>query len=108
MRLLATIAGLAISFAFPTFAQEQNAVDPEVRQQIEAALTSFDDAFNKQDAAALAALFTLDATQVNAAGVGDALRSGQEAIKKWYEVELASGSVVSGRILPIKQTPAGN
>jgi hypothetical protein len=33
-RLLVPLVGLAISFAFPNFAQEQNAVDPEVRQQI--------------------------------------------------------------------------
>jgi hypothetical protein len=32
IRLIIAIAGFAISFAFPTFAQEQNAVDPEVRQ----------------------------------------------------------------------------
>ena len=36
MRLLLTLAGLAFSFALPTFAQEENTVDPEVRQQIEA------------------------------------------------------------------------
>ena len=33
MRLLLALVGLAISFAVPTFAQEQNPVDPEVRQQ---------------------------------------------------------------------------
>ena len=40
-RLLLTLAGLAIGFTVPTFAQEQNAVDPEVRQQIEAVLIKF-------------------------------------------------------------------
>jgi len=39
IRLLFTFAGLAISFATPTFAQEQNIIDPEVRQQIEAVHT---------------------------------------------------------------------
>ena len=38
--------GLAISFALPTFAQEKNKVDPEVRQQIEAVLMKFDEAYN--------------------------------------------------------------
>jgi hypothetical protein len=33
---LLALAGLAISFAVPVLAQEQNTVDPEVRQQIEA------------------------------------------------------------------------
>jgi len=58
VRLLLTLAGLAIGFAVPALAQEQNTVDPEVRQQIEAVLTKFDEAFNKNDAAAIAALYT--------------------------------------------------
>jgi hypothetical protein len=33
IRLLLALAGSAISVAVPTFAQEQNTVDPEVRQQ---------------------------------------------------------------------------
>ena len=44
----------------PALAQEQNTIDPEVRQQIqqiEAALTKFDEVYNKNDAAAIAALF---------------------------------------------------
>ena len=53
-RLLVPLVGLAISFAFPNFAQEQNAVDPEVRQQIEDAYKKRLDAYNKQDAAAVA------------------------------------------------------
>jgi hypothetical protein len=44
MRVLLTLAGLAIGFAVPALGQEQNTVDPEVRQQIEAALTKFDEA----------------------------------------------------------------
>ena len=38
MRLLLTLIGLAVSFAVPICAQEQNTVDPEMRQQIEAIL----------------------------------------------------------------------
>jgi hypothetical protein len=56
--------GLAICFALPAFAEEQNTVFPEVRQQIEAALTQYDEAYNKPDVPALAALFTLDAIEV--------------------------------------------
>jgi hypothetical protein len=48
----------------PTLAQEQNTVDPEVRQQIEAVLTKYEDAFNKNDTAAIAALYTADAAEV--------------------------------------------
>jgi len=36
VRLLLTLAGLAIGFAVPALAQEQNTVDPEVRRRIEA------------------------------------------------------------------------
>ena len=46
------LAGLAIGFALPALAQEQNTVDPEVRQQIEAVIVKFDEAFNRRDAAA--------------------------------------------------------
>ena len=52
MALLITIAGLAIGFAVPALAQEKDSVDPEVRQQIEAELMKYDDAFNKHDAVA--------------------------------------------------------
>jgi hypothetical protein len=61
MRLLLTLAGLAIGFVVPALAQEQNTVDPEARQQIEAIHMKFYEAFNKHDAAAIAALFTQDA-----------------------------------------------
>ena len=64
IRLLLSLAGLAVSFAFPTLAQEQNAVDLEVRQQIEAAVTKYEDAFNQNDATAIAALYTADAAEV--------------------------------------------
>ena len=58
MRLLPTLVGLAIGFAVPAIAQEPNTVDPEVRQQIEAVHMKFYEAYNKHDAAAIAALFT--------------------------------------------------
>jgi ketosteroid isomerase-like protein len=100
IRLIIALAGFAISLAFPTFAQEQKAVDPEVRQQIEAAYNKRVDAISRQDAAAVAACYTQDAVVVNAAGSGVALTSGQEAIKKWYEGQLSSGPPISdARIL---------
>jgi hypothetical protein len=36
MRLLLTLAGLAVGIAVPVLAQEKDTVAPEVRQQIEA------------------------------------------------------------------------
>ena len=90
MRILLILAGFAMNFTVPTFAQEKDTVDPEVRQQIEAALTNFDEAYNKHDAAAVAALFTLDATQVWAWESAGGVASGQQAIEKRYEAELAA------------------
>ena len=44
--LLLPLAGLVSTYALPTFGQEQNTVDPEVRQQIEALLAKGDEAYN--------------------------------------------------------------
>ena len=71
IRLLLSLAGLAVGFAFPTLAQEQNTVDPEVRQQIEAAVLKYQEACNNYDAAATAALFTLDAVEVVGSEMAD-------------------------------------
>jgi ketosteroid isomerase-like protein len=99
--LPSTLVVLAISFAVPSFAQEQNTVDPEVRQQIEEAYKKLHDAYNNHDVAATAALFTQDAVQVNGTGtgLGGGVISGQEAIKKSFEIELSARGVISGRIL---------
>ena len=54
MTLIFALAGLAIGFAVPTLAQEKDAVDPQTRQQLEAIDKIFDEAYNKNDAAAVA------------------------------------------------------
>jgi hypothetical protein len=90
MRLLHALAGLAIGFLVPALAEEKNTVDPEVRQQIEAVLMKHDEAYNKNDAAAIAALFTLNAVQVFGWDTGGGAVSGQQAIEKRYAVEFAS------------------
>jgi ketosteroid isomerase-like protein len=80
IRLLLVLVGLAIIFAVPTFAQQTNTPDPQLRQQLERLAKSFEDAWNSNDAAALAALFTEDAVLVNDSGPVN----GREAIKKYY------------------------
>jgi uncharacterized protein (TIGR02246 family) len=87
--LLDALVGLAIGFALPTYAQEQKAVDPEVRQQIEAAVMKFNEAYNKQDATAIADLFTQDAVQMLDWGEGGTF-SGQQAIEKHYAADFVS------------------
>jgi ketosteroid isomerase-like protein len=101
IRLLGVLVGLAISFAVPTFAQEQNAVDPEVRQQIEDAYKKFDEAYSKHDAAATAALFTQDAAEVLENMPEGGLASGQQAIKKRLEVDLASSPQLSQKLVQL-------
>jgi hypothetical protein len=55
---LVAIAGLLIAFALPAFAQQTNTPDPQLRQQIVALLGTFTEAWNNNDASALAALYT--------------------------------------------------
>jgi len=80
MRLLLILAGSAIGFAVPLLAQEQNTVSPEVRQQIEEVLAKYEDAYNKRDAAAIAALYTADAAEVFEKEEAGGSASGRETI----------------------------
>ena len=106
MRLLLTLAGFAIGFVLPALAQEQNTVDPEVRQQIEAVHMKFVEAQNKGDAAAIAALFTQDAVQVWYGLSEGGLASGQQAIEKRYRETFAAPSPLDSKIVQIY--PIGN
>jgi ketosteroid isomerase-like protein len=79
-RLIIALLGLAISFALPTFAQQTNAPDPQLRQKLLELAKKFEEAWNSNDASALAALFTEDAVLVTDSGPVN----GREAIKKYY------------------------
>jgi ketosteroid isomerase-like protein len=79
-RLVVALVGLVISFALPTFAQQKDTVDPQTIQQLAALPKKFAAAFNNNDAAALAALYTEDAVLVNDSGP----IYGREAIEKFY------------------------
>jgi ketosteroid isomerase-like protein len=83
IRLVVALAGLALSFALPTFAQQKDTpVDPKLTEQLNALCKKFDDAFNNNDAAAVAALFTKDGVLVTDSGP----IYGPEAIEK-YQAE---------------------
>jgi hypothetical protein len=56
IRLVASLVGLAISFALPTLAQETSKPDPQLREELLALVKKFEDAWNNNDATALAAL----------------------------------------------------
>jgi hypothetical protein len=60
MRLVVTIVWLVIGLAVTAFAQQKNTVDPQTAQQIRALAMKYDEAFNRNDAAAVAALYTED------------------------------------------------
>ena len=79
-RLLIALAGLAISLASPTFAQQTNTPDPQLRQRLLAVIEKHADAMNKNDAAAAAASFTEDGIYLTDRGP----IKGQEAIEKMY------------------------
>jgi uncharacterized protein (TIGR02246 family) len=79
MRLLALV-GLAIGFAAPAFAQQTNAPDPQLRQALDDLFKRETEAYNNNDAAAIAALFTEDAVIVPETGPVN----GRQAIEKWY------------------------
>ena len=106
MRLLVTVAGFAIGFVLPVLAQEQNMVDPEVRQQIEAVLKMREEAINKNDAAAVAALYTQDAASIRSWESEGGLASGQQAIEKRYRETFAAPSPLDSKIVQIY--PIGN
>ena len=82
IRLLALV-GLAISFALPTFAQQTSTPDPQLREVLAAYDKKYDEAFNNNDAAAVAALYTEDAVEVTDTGP----IYGRKAIEKhWADV----------------------
>jgi uncharacterized protein (TIGR02246 family) len=78
--LVAPLAGLAISFALPTYAQEKDLADPQTTQKLLAFGKADEEAENNNDAAAKAALFTRDAVLLTPEG----LIIGRQAIQKYY------------------------
>ena len=81
-RLLLAVAGLAIGSALPTFAQQTNTPDPQLRQKVLEMAKNFEDAWNNNDASTLAGLFTEDAVLVTDTGP----IYGREAIEKYHAV----------------------
>jgi uncharacterized protein (TIGR02246 family) len=77
---LLALAGLVISFALPAFAQQQDTVDPKIAEQVRALAAKYDEACNKNDAVAVAALLTDKAICITPHGTF----SGREAIQKDY------------------------
>src|ERR1700745_3492393 len=79
-RLVFALAGLAVSFALPTFAQQTNKPDPQLRQRLIAIIQKHGDAINSNDAAAVAANYTEDRVLVEQ----DGPTFGRKAIEKLW------------------------
>ena len=80
IRLLVALTGLVISFAVPTFAQQNDTGDTTIVQQIRALAVEYANAFNRHDADAVAALFAEDGIRVN----GEGEVRGRPAIAKQF------------------------
>jgi ketosteroid isomerase-like protein len=81
IRLLLSLAALAISFTLPTFAQQKESTPNEQdRQWLDALVKKFDEAWNNNDAAALAAFYAEDAVIVTDTGP----IYGRDAIEKHF------------------------
>jgi hypothetical protein len=93
MRVLLTLVGLAVGFAVPALTQEKGTVDPQLRQQIEALIIKFDDAYYKNDAAGIADLFARDAVEVWGWDKFSKVASGQQAIERSIESTFQSPGI---------------
>jgi hypothetical protein len=107
IRLLQTLAAFAISFAAPALAEEQNTVDSEARQQIEALIAKQDEAFNKSDATGCTADYTQDGVEVWAWETAGGAAISQQAIEKRAAAMLASNPAKLVRKL-IQVYPVGD
>ena len=102
-RLLLIFAGLAISFPLPTLLEQKDPADPRVVQQrdllgVPKAVDEFgelhqalDEAYNKNDAAAVAAFFTEDALLVEP----DGMFNGRQNIERRYADTFQRSPIIS-------------
>jgi uncharacterized protein (TIGR02246 family) len=109
IRLLLALAGLAISFAVPAIAQQKDTADPQLREALAAYNKKEDEAWNNNDAVALAALYTEDAVLVNDTGP----IYGRDAIEKHYadvfkQVHFSNHIITADQYSPHMIGTAGN
>ena len=98
-RSVVALLGLAICFALPTFAQQTNTPDPQLRQKLVDAIKKHTDALDKNDAAAVAANFTEDGILVTPGGT----IFGREAIEKHYADDFKQGFHSSNNLAPVDE-----
>src|SRR6516162_5813527 len=93
IRLLLSLAWLALGFVLPTVAQEQKTVDPKILEQLDALCKKFDEAFNNNDAAAVAALFTEDASWVVDTGPLYGRQAIEKQVAEWFKGARSSNHI---------------
>ena len=80
IRLVVALVGLAIGLAVPALAQQEDTVDPQLAEQVRALAAKYDEAFNRNDATALGALFSEDAVLLGLHG----RFNGRQAIENFH------------------------
>jgi ketosteroid isomerase-like protein len=80
VRSVDPLIGLAISFALPIYAQQEDVADPQTTQKILAIYKALDEAKENHDSVAYAAYFTRDAVFVTPTGP----IIGRQAIQNYY------------------------
>src|ERR1700722_20168805 len=101
IRFLFAFIGLAISFALPTFAQQKDTPDPQLREKLVAAIKKHTDALDKNDAVAVAANFTEDGVSVEQ----DGPTFGREAIQKLWADRFKEVQFSNNRVTVDEDSP---
>ena len=78
--LVLALIGSAVAFVSTTFPKEKDTVDPQVAEQVRALAAKYDEAFNRNDATALGALFSEDAVLSGPHG----RHKGRQAIENFH------------------------
>ena len=97
---------LAIVPTASPFAQQSHL---DTRHQIEQMVVTFSERYNKQDAAAIASMFTKDAARVSSAATAISRQRGPLKVDgHWTEVEVREGGVWKIRLLTVSPKTAPN
>src|SRR6201997_912851 len=95
IRFVVALVGLAIRFAPPAFAQQNDTGDAETAQQVRALASNYDAAFNRQDAVTIAGLYAENAVFNTPEGMFHGRQAIEELYAKHYFGEAHSKNVVT-------------
>ena len=98
------LVGLAIGFVLPTFAQQKDTSDQELHQMADSLARKLDEAWNNNDAAAAAALYTEDGVHASYYQTS----RGRHAIEKSYAHDFQRWHPNNHIITVYRVTVAGN